>query len=62
VLAGVNEQFGVLLAQEAGDRRGLDELRAVADYGEDLQEASSARIRATAPAAVRRVAGPGPSK
>ena len=50
VLAGVDEQLVVLLAQQPRDRRRLDELRAVADDRDDVHAASAARMRsATAP-------------
>ena len=41
VLAGVHEHLLVALAQRAGDRRGLDELRPVADHGQDPHGALS---------------------
>jgi hypothetical protein len=53
MLAGVNEELLVALAQRTRDGRRLDELGAVADDREDLQEASSARMRADAASAVR---------
>ncbi len=62
MLARVDEQLLMRLAQAAGNGRGLDELRPVADYGEDLQRPSSDRIRALNAAAVASVTGVGASK
>ena len=44
VLAGVDEQLLVALAQPARDRRGLDELRPVADDRDDSQRLARIEI------------------
>ena len=63
VLAGVDEQLLVALAQRARHRRRLDELRPVPDDGDDLHPAIAGAPRARCAAAkascAARVSGPG---
>jgi hypothetical protein len=58
VLAGVDEHLLIGFTQPGRDGRRLDELRAVADYRQDLQDPSSDWIAALTLAAVRSVTGP----
>src|SRR5581483_5006751 len=65
VLSGVDEHLLVLLAQQARDRRGLDELRPVPDDRDDphyAAAASSSAMRSATAAATSRETGPGASK
>ncbi len=59
VLAGVDEVLLVLLAQEARDGRGLDELRPVSDDGDDLHARTAAAMTSRTRSATTLVSGPG---
>jgi hypothetical protein len=61
VLPGVDQDLLVACAQRAADRRGLDELRPVADHRGDAHQPSSDAIRSRTSSAISRVRGPGAS-
>src|SRR5262249_34101732 len=57
VLSGVDQQLGMLRAQQARDRRRLDELRTVPDDRDDVHR--DVRIRSATPSEAARLSGPG---
>src|ERR1022692_737134 len=57
MLTRVHQQLLVGSTQAGRHRRGLDELRSIADYREDLQKPSSDRIQALSAAIARPVTG-----